>query len=365
MKNKHTLIQNQKCGKWTVINPVTQIGRIECQCECGNTVKVRRSDLTSGKSKSCLKCCNKQGPFDKKQDLTGKTINDWYVVKPVHMKTTWKWLCKCSCGQEKVVSHNDLIQNKSRRCHKKIGNESGNYKGCESISGTLINRIKKGAKARNLECNVTAEELYQLAEKQNFCCALTGEKLIFPYNKKFLRSKHNASLDRMDSHKGYTIDNVQWITIDANLAKQQLTQSEFINLCMKVSMNYLQESQATENQDYKTIALRTQDDTTVQLLHACMGLSTEVGELTDALKKYIFYGSKLNGVNAVEELGDIMWYLALACRALNTDFETVCATNINKLKTRYPEKFTEYLATNRDLNAEAVVLSEGVMNNEI
>jgi NTP pyrophosphatase (non-canonical NTP hydrolase) len=134
---------------------------------------------------------------------------------------------------------------------------------------------------------------------------------------------------------------------------------------MKVSMNYLEESQATENKDYEIIASRTQDPITIQLLHACMGLSTEVGELTDNLKKYIFYGSKLNSVNAVEELGDIMWYIALACRSLDTNFETICEKNINKLKIRYPEKFTEHAALNRDLVAENKLLAEGILESEI
>ncbi len=95
-----------------------------------------------------------------------------------------------------------------------------------------------------------------------------------------------------------------------------------------------------------------------RLLHAALGLQTESAEFSDALKKHVFYGAKLDKVNLKEELGDIFWYMAIACDALGTTFEEEQARVINKLKTRYPDKFTEDKASTRDLDAERKVLEK-------
>jgi NTP pyrophosphatase (non-canonical NTP hydrolase) len=74
-----------------------------------------------------------------------------------------------------------------------------------------------------------------------------------------------------------------------------------------------------------------------RLMHAAMGMVTESGEFIDALKKLTIYGKPLDKVNLVEELGDLQWYIALACRALDV---------------RFPDKFTSEQALTRDLDAE-------------
>jgi NTP pyrophosphatase (non-canonical NTP hydrolase) len=83
------------------------------------------------------------------------------------------------------------------------------------------------------------------------------------------------------------------------------------------------------------------------LVHASFGISGEAGEFLDAVKKAFIYNKPLDVVNAKEELGDMMWYLALACRALNVSFEELMTMNIDKLKVRYPEKYTDEHAAAR------------------
>ena len=97
----------------------------------------------------------------------------------------------------------------------------------------------------------------------------------------------------------------------------------------------------------------------VELLHGAIGLSTESGEILDALKKHLYYGAELDIVNLKEELGDICWYMALMFRELDSSFEEVMAININKLKQRFPERFDEAQALNRDLAKERKVLEDG------
>lgn len=92
------------------------------------------------------------------------------------------------------------------------------------------------------------------------------------------------------------------------------------------------------------------------IYHACIGLATEGGELLDIVKKAMFYGKAIDHRNLFEEMGDILWYVAIYCKATGKTFEQVMAANINKLSTRYPNKFTQHSALVRDVQAEMAAL---------
>ena len=86
--------------------------------------------------------------------------------------------------------------------------------------------------------------------------------------------------------------------------------------------------------------LDVSDDADVpRLLTAALGLTAESGEFTEVVKKIILQGKPYNEDNIFHmkrELGDICWYLAQACMALDTTFDEVIEMNVDKLKARYP-----------------------------
>lgn len=90
--------------------------------------------------------------------------------------------------------------------------------------------------------------------------------------------------------------------------------------------------------------------------HMLFGMMTEVGELVDVFKKNMAYKKEIDWFNVGEELGDLMFYIACFCRITGLDLEDVIDRNVEKLEARYPEKFTEYRANNRDLDKERTVL---------
>lgn len=104
------------------------------------------------------------------------------------------------------------------------------------------------------------------------------------------------------------------------------------------------------------VRLNSADPDMMMLLHASIGIASEAGELQDALKKHLFYGREFDWTNAVEEVGDLLWYAALACESLGTTLEDAMERNIAKLKARYPEKFEAQRAIDRDLAAERAAL---------
>jgi len=122
------------------------------------------------------------------------------------------------------------------------------------------------------------------------------------------------------------------------------------------SKDYISNAIKTESTDFQAMNQRLQNDGCKRLLHAGFGLSTEAGEFLDALKKHIFYGKELDRVNLREELGDLFWYMAIACDELDVPFEALMQRNIEKLKARYGEKFSEEKAEKRDLETEREIL---------
>ena len=100
-----------------------------------------------------------------------------------------------------------------------------------------------------------------------------------------------------------------------------------------------------------------------RLLHAALGLQTESAEFSDQIKRHIFYGTPLDKVNLKEELGDQLYYIAIALDVLGSDFETEMTRVINKLQVRYPDKFTNELAESRDLEAERKELDRQLILN--
>ena len=88
-----------------------------------------------------------------------------------------------------------------------------------------------------------------------------------------------------------------------------------------------------------------------RLLTASIGLSGEVGEFNDIVKKCVFQGKEMDEdivTHLKSELGDIMWYVAQGCLALGTNIEELIDINTAKLKDRYPGGFDEFRSENRD-----------------
>ena len=89
-----------------------------------------------------------------------------------------------------------------------------------------------------------------------------------------------------------------------------------------------------------------------RLLTAGVGLNAEAGEFLEIVKKMIFQGKpwdKANKEHLIVELGDVIWYAANACMALDISFEEVVARNVTKLEKRYPGgQFDVYYSEHRD-----------------
>lgn len=98
------------------------------------------------------------------------------------------------------------------------------------------------------------------------------------------------------------------------------------------------------------------DCPTEDMIHSAMGIFTEAAEFLSAVYASCFGNEPFDATNAVEELGDLEWYMAVMRKRLEVSQEQVQRINIAKLKARYPEKFATDDALNRDLKRERSVL---------
>lgn len=116
-----------------------------------------------------------------------------------------------------------------------VSPKSNQWLGFENISKKAWSNKIRSAKERELEFNLTIEEAWQLFLAQNGRCAVTGQKLYFGDRYSFSKIA-TASLDRIDSKKGYTLDNVQWTHSDINKKlKGSLSMEELVQWCAKIS----------------------------------------------------------------------------------------------------------------------------------
>ena len=113
---------------------------------------------------------------------------------------------------------------------------------------------------------------------------------------------------------------------------------------MNSYIDFVKQTTSDPSLDYAIMAgrlaeLEATGANTTQLLTAALGLTAESGEFTEVVKKIIFQGKPYNEENVFHmkrELGDICWYLAQACMALDTTFDEVIEMNVEKLESRYP-----------------------------
>lgn len=164
----------------------------------------------------------------------GNKFGNRIVVDPLTTKRIQRQLCvlvKCKCGKEHFVQYKALRSgnaNSCVSCSKLIEGREGN------VSSAVWSQIKGRAKTKNIELTVSKQFLITLFKTQKGRCALTGRPLTFAIDKCGKWIPGTASLDRIDSNNGYTEGNVRWVHMDANMAKQSLTDNEFIQLCSEI-----------------------------------------------------------------------------------------------------------------------------------
>lgn len=108
-------------------------GKYLCQCDCGNKKLIATYSLTSGATQSCG--CLRREVTSKtmmKYDLTGQTFGEWTVI--AHHGSGSLWLCRCSCGKEKLIAASHLLSGITKSC-------GHNTTGFKDLTGQKFGRL--------------------------------------------------------------------------------------------------------------------------------------------------------------------------------------------------------------------------------
>lgn len=143
--------------------------------------------------------------------------------------------CSLSCSSK--LSVNKLLNSGKQGESKNVG-----YVKVDKYTGLRehLRRVKNRARDNNREYNITLDDLLNQWNNQDGICPYTGVKLIHPNKIKDEGLIYMASLDRIDSAKGYVIGNIQFISAAANLAKNNMTHEQMIEFCKIISNKWKQ-----------------------------------------------------------------------------------------------------------------------------
>lgn len=122
------------------------------------------------------------------------------------------------------------------------------------------------------------------------------------------------------------------------------------------------------------VSVKTEDRQLIDVIHGIIGINTEGGELAERLnavlskreglplyeKNMTSLLSEEDKVNIFEELGDVLWYIAITAEALGVSIDALMIANIDKLKARYPDKFTKEEANDRNIENEQKTLEKNL-----
>lgn len=163
------------------------------------------------------------------------TIISYAVNKRTDKKGNRYFLCRCDCGREKEIMGYNIRNGHSSSCGcqtYKTQSSHRQWTGCGEIYGTYYNAVRNNAKHRNLSFDISINEMWLQFLKQDRKCALTGLLLTLPSKSK--DTSATASLDRIDSTKGYVLNNIQWIHKDLQAMKMNMSETKFKSYCRLV-----------------------------------------------------------------------------------------------------------------------------------
>lgn len=230
---KYTFEIGETYGYYTIISSESKTINghtyVLVKCKCGKEAWKSLSDLKRGKIHGCRNCGARQRS---KIIPIGTKFKHWTVIEgPIIKNQTFFYKASCECGNTRLFTATELINpNKAFMCSKCAGIQRGMAARRKNgmvgeLTQSKFSKMQRIAKQRNIEFNVTKEELWNQYLAQNKKCAITGDDI---------DNINEASLDRIDSTKAYTKDNIQWVTKQANLSKHIMSMKELIIFCTKV-----------------------------------------------------------------------------------------------------------------------------------
>lgn len=139
-----------------------------------------------------------------------------------------------------INSRRDSAKKQFENVEQRLSRRDKRWTGYKDIAGYTWRRIQSGASQRNLEFSITIEEAWDIYTSQKGICALSGFPIVLDASLGSLNKngyqRSTASLDRIESDKGYIKGNVQWVHKDINRLKSNWSEEHFFKMCEAVTL---------------------------------------------------------------------------------------------------------------------------------
>ena len=232
-----------------IIQIYDTIKKYDTYCiECDKTVMKKCAEAPNG--------CGKMKPlrdFDKANDKFGRSP----YCKECRMKLrrstknkrppkgTIVYCPKCKQNYDESKFHADSYAKNGLQTNCALCKQKSNATKSSTLYGFLKNiwkDIRSNAHKRNINVDITLQDIIDCYKKQNGLCMLTGIKMTYKYdirteNSSWNKNPYNISVDRIDSNKGYELNNIHCVCSSVNRFKMANSVDRYINIMMKIGMN--------------------------------------------------------------------------------------------------------------------------------
>lgn len=240
MRKCKILSNGDRFGRLIVLE-LLESNKVRCLCDCGNNKVILKSNLITGKSNSCGKgqC---QSNF---KDLSGKLFGYLTVLDIAGSDGNHgiMWNCICTCGNKCVIRGSSLRKGHTKSCgcmsKKLISKALSKEPGLSNVN-QLYNTYKNSAKIRGYDWDLSLNDFKYLIKQDCYYCNLPPYQKLIIANLNGERVLTYNGIDRVDNLLGYYIGNVVPACGICNIAKKDLSISEFTNWVIRVHKNLLE-----------------------------------------------------------------------------------------------------------------------------
>lgn len=204
-----------------------------CKCICGNTIVASSNNLRRGNTQSCGCYQSEQASKSNLKNLLGSKYGKLTVVELINAKSVndryRRWLCKCDCGNTKVVTSHSLLNGKTLDCgciFKNKLSSNATTVGINKAYGMYL----RGAKNRNIKFELSIELFKEIVMKNCFYCGEEPNRKAKNYGKEVLIN----GIDRRNNDIGYIEGNIVPCCKTCNFMKHNLGEKEWLDKVSKI-----------------------------------------------------------------------------------------------------------------------------------
>lgn len=244
---KHNIYENDVFGNWVVKEKHSALnGNRVVLCECGNCgtkEAVRIRSLVGNISTRCRKCASSIAGQERRKEISpGDVFGNRVVLKEIEPRGRFRmFLCKCVCGAEVPTQMTQLTTERNKKCYNCLGKEKHTKEDSPFVRVYIA--YKSSAERRGFNFEIDFEDFKKILLQDCHYCGDSAEQSVNSYRSSKTKSRKQIrrnGVDRVDSAKGYTLDNVVPCCGLCNTIKMNAPIKDFLDHVKKINQHQLE-----------------------------------------------------------------------------------------------------------------------------